>query len=400
MIVLRFLILQLLRQSVAFRITFPNALNSAKELSLSSHGRSEDKGELAREAAASSLAQKVAWSPRARGIPPPLGKRKGAAAGKGGAVGKGGKGDTGKGKSKRKGANMTKGKSRKVAAGGADGKASGDTLRVLTYNTCYGCAGADLNDKTGMKDDLKRECMKMSSETHNGKTIPACANNMGHALGQFSKAMGGYDLIAFQEIKSTLFESVVKSRLKGSYGVVSVGEMTSLYNNKKFKAPEVSVLGHGQNAWKRPLFLILVFDPQKLIFINVHNDQPFLPPPAPPKSPNKAWKNWGQDFERELMRTAFTLKRRMSYRVIIAGDFNDIYGDLPGKVKLPWLKSPLSLQAPLAPSCCSTTLSKPFQRPGDYIFDSWGSAKNKVPSGYPNGKAMSDHRPVEAVLKR
>lgn len=266
-------------------------------------------------------------------------------------------------------------------------------LRVLTYNVCWGCVTASTANRSGFANDLRKYC------TAAGKGLTKCAHNMASAVAQYSKNIGGYDLIAMQEASSYDFLDLLTAKMKvanqGFYKTVKQGGLVCAYNAKRFKWPDVKIFGTGSTLSKRPEFLVLVFDKQKLIFINLHNDQQL----DPKKKTKPSWTSFPYDIQRALQKDAFMQNAaRRSYRVVLAGDFNDIHGKFPGGIKFPWLPKPLELGNGWAKSCCSTVLTHVPQRSGDYIFDSAARATNRLPASYNMNLAQSDHRPVEAVL--
>merc|ERR1712086_201809 len=88
---------------------------------------------------------------------------------------------------------------------------------------------------------------------------------------------------------------------------------------------------------------------------------------------------------------------RKDYRVIMVGDFNDLRHKLPGNIKMPWNGVKMDIQKPLVVSCCATTLGRKPVGPGDYVFDSFGPAANRLPKRHDKNVPQSDHWPVEAV---
>lgn len=285
--------------------------------------------------------------------------------------------------------------------------------RVLSYNICWGCMEANTQDISGMRGDLKRACMERTDQpgvpglNGMGLNVTVCARNMGAAIAKYDAAIGGYDFIAFQEASNAgdlylsqpgldmaIVEHGEPVRGVNHHEGAHVGDnkkvwIASLYNKARLGLHDVAVPSNDRNG--RP-FLVLVFDQRKLIFINIHNDHI--------SNGMKTWMAPAKDMETVLAEHFLQKPERKDYRVILAGDFNDPFGALPGCMKLPWNSHVLKVQSPLPATCCSTFLdsAKPWMS-GDYIFDSASaSTTNHVPSLYDASLAQSDHWPVEAVL--
>lgn len=264
------------------------------------------------------------------------------------------------------------------------------SYNVLSYNICWGCISAQPRDRSAMYADLGRDCMKKVLPKGWSRKITQCADNMATGVKSYSDSIGGYDFLGFQEALVPFADDVV-ARLneKQAYEVVKLPRLPilTLYKKSRFTKPDV-ITGGGFKG-ERPSFMILVFDTEKLIYINVHNDH------------GSYTARFAYKFSRALEQDAFKIKSgRREYRVILVGDFNDIRALLPGKLKLPWMYEPLNLTTPLANTCCTAHIKKLATRPGDYIFDSASPATNRVPLGYDAKLAQSDHCPVEAVLAR
>lgn len=298
-----------------------------------------------------------------------------------------------------------------------------ETYKVLSYNICWGCMEADLRDKTAMKDDLKTWCMQREKftmpmewtkkgENNLGLTRTRCATNIGKSIGEYNKQAGGYDFIAFQEASNfrdlllpargvalrsvewgaSLKEDVLHEQGKHK-GQRKNTWINTLYNEKKMGSHSTKVTGVLKDDEGRP-YMILIFDVKQVMFINFHNAQPRR------SGGTNSWSNFGSELNEQLEVEAFRDKpERKNYRVIMAGDFNDLHGKLPGNVTLPWLsRVRLRLDKPMPKTCCSAQLDEDPRGYGDYIFDSHSVASNKVPSGFNRKLPQSDHLPVEAVL--
>jgi len=294
-------------------------------------------------------------------------------------------------------------------------------LRVLSYNICWGCMEADTADSTGMKYELAKECVKdigkPGASGDNGMGIPVtrCAENMGKAVQQYTVDQGGYDLMAFQEASN--FDNLFFSwagmekvefgaelpfpHAKGIHeGQKKKAWIVSLYNKDLFGPHDRVVTGVEDSDSGRP-FLMLIFDARKLIFINLHNCQKGGKTKQGYKK-NRSWDHFTEEFDKALWAAWNEKPERRNYRVILAGDFNDRRGYLPGKFRLPWNDVTMQLANPHAKSCCSPrtgrNVGEDDHKPGDYIFDSEGFAENRIPRLYSGDLAQSDHKPVEAIL--
>merc|ERR1719293_547493 len=126
----------------------------------------------------------------------------------------------------------------------------------------------DERDRSGMRFDLKNECLKVTR----GST--RCSRNIGEAIGEFHSAIGGYDLIGLQE--ASQFQSLklknhgVNLASRSIRGYAGMEPVVSLYNRKKLGDPSVQISGRLSYDVARP-FIILIFDKVKIIFINFHN---------------------------------------------------------------------------------------------------------------------------------
>lgn len=287
--------------------------------------------------------------------------------------------------------------------------------KVLTYNICWGCMEGDANDGTGMKADLKEKCMQYTDQAGStdangmGMTATRCADNIGQQVARLQGASGGYDLMAFQEASNfgdlqlpqrnvhlhkiewgANLEGIVHS--KGIHkGEQKKAWVVSLFNKERFGKVDVALHSALQDDSGRP-YLILVFDSHKLMFINLHNTQPGK------KVKRHSWDHFAEEMNELLGRSFSEQPERRNYRVILAGDFNDLSGSLPGNVLMPWNNATMKLKEPLAKSCCSSKMGKEPKHGGDYIFDSAGPVVNRIPKGYNSNNPQSDHWPVEAYL--
>jgi len=291
------------------------------------------------------------------------------------------------------------------------------TYKVLQYNICWGCMEGDAADATGMNGQLRDECLKRTGEpgvggqNGMGLTRTKCASNMGKAIAKHYIEQNGYDFMAFQEASNfgdlLLKENGIKMA-KIQYGAnlsfahwqgIHDGErkqawIVTLYNRKRLGKYDEAVASELTHAADRP-FMILIFDKKQLMFVNVHNCQPGRDTSM---LKCKSWNTFTDDLAKALKEHFQANPDRKEYRVIVAGDFNDLHGKLPGCVSLPWSGAVLKLARPMAKTCCESTLGRDVNHAGDYIFDSMSVASNNVPLGYNNRLAQSDHWPVEAVL--
>jgi len=283
------------------------------------------------------------------------------------------------------------------------------TYNVLTYNLCWGCMKGDLDDKTAMRNDLAKRCLKDTGKLNitqgfgiqwKGATrfkVTQCALNMGSALEKYGEDIGGYDLVGFQEASNVEALDLANrgfSHMMGRrWGAPGRGRLVSLYNEQRVGNVSFASAGYEESNQGRP-FLILVFDGVRLIFINIHNCHP---------DEGKSWTDFPNelhersDLHKSLQDGIEENPERKDYRVIMVGDFNDLEHKLPGNIKMPWNGAKMDIQKPLVDSCCSTTLGINPIWPGDYIFDSFGPAANRLPKRHNKTIPQSDHWPVEAV---
>jgi len=276
----------------------------------------------------------------------------------------------------------------------------------------------DPADSTAMKKYLKDECMQYTDmpgvrdENGMGMNVTRCAANMGEAIAKYHGDAGGYDLMAFQEAsnfgdlrlrrRGVQMEKVkFGAQLDGQFFEkgIHVGKqkkawVVSLYDKVRMGRHDVAITGVEKSDSGRP-YLILIFDTKGLIFINLHNTQPgywF--------HKRRSWRHFPEEMG-EKLESAFEEKEaRKSYRVILAGDFNDLRGELPGTLAIPWTGGELDLKEPLAKTCCTSSgaSSRKTLRHGDFIFDTRFPAKNRIPYRHNMSLAQSDHLPVQAKL--
>lgn len=295
-------------------------------------------------------------------------------------------------------------------------------LKVLSYNICWGCMEADVADATGMSGDLKEVCMQRTDipgvQGDNGMGLPVtkCALNMRQSISQFDKDIGGYDLMGFQEASNwgdLDLQRALPNIEKVEYGSSSSrmrhtkGDhrdelkkywMVSAFNKKRMGNYSVKVEGVLKSEAGR-LYLILIFDATRVMFINVHNTHPGLGKKSEGTAPKRSFNNFPEEMNEKLEEAFNAMPARKNYRVIMVGDFNDGKTLLPGCLALPWNGAVMSL-ANAAKTCCTGSLGKKSSRlfAGDYIFDSAGLATNRLPPAYDIKVAQSDHRPIEAIL--
>lgn len=268
------------------------------------------------------------------------------------------------------------------------------TYNVLTWNICWGCMVANEKDVTGMQKSLKTRC-SAKSESYKGEAITPCAKNIGESIAMFHRSTaGGYDLVALQEAKGSddlhvLERGVNLQSIKYSEETFA---LVSMYNQNRVGRHNAIVQGTFESDSERP-FLVLVFDSARLVFINMVNCHPN-------GGANKSWKKWAEEIHRHVARKFQAMPKRWEYRVIVAGDFNDLDGKLPGTIELPWLGSTLQLRRPYPLSCCQTKLGRDVPSTGDYIFDTAAIVRARIPKAYNDSLPMSDHRPVEAKCGR
>lgn len=270
--------------------------------------------------------------------------------------------------------------------------------RVLSYNICWGCMEADKSDTTGMQSDLAVECMKKV-----GKTTQ-CARTMGEAIFRYHSEARGYHLMAFQEASkfedlgltktwpdmSWIRHGVPVPKTMGKGQVVKQNYVVSMYNVSRVGKHDAFVKGALKSDAGRP-WLILIFDKAELLFINMHNCQEGR------GEQRVSWSQFPKEMEAALKQPFSKKPKRKEYRIILAGDFNDMEGKLLNTILITWSKTTLHLSKPVT-TCCSRTVNVAPKYFGDYIFDSAAPTTNRLPPSYDNSKAQSDHKPVEAEL--
>lgn len=281
------------------------------------------------------------------------------------------------------------------------------TYRVLTYNICWGCMEADANDKTGMRRQLAKDCMQIVSRMgHKGENgmgfRTKCADNTGDAIARFHKDVKGYDLIALQEASNYAALRLPSRgvRMRAVEFGTSLGFphasgihkgkpkkawVVSLYNQDRFGWHSKKLEGNERSELGRP-YLILIFDAPRLVFINVHHVHR-----------GSSFRNFTYEIQEKLQSAFEELPDRRSYRVIMAGDFNDEHGQLQN-IRIPWSVATLQLKPPVVKTCCTTAKGYFPQEYGDYIFDSAGPVATRLPPSFTNDLPKSDHWPVEADL--
>lgn len=297
------------------------------------------------------------------------------------------------------------------------------TLKVFTYNLCWGCMEGSRKDRTAMAMSLGKSCTAYtdlpgpSGPNGNGINVTFCAKNMGRAIAKYHQAIGGYDLMGFQEASnfdSLGLRAAGVNMVKVEFGVqvpmlhsrgIHKGKnknawVVTLYNHARLGACNKAIGGALKADRGRP-WQALIFDTARLIFINVHNVQPGrLAFVLGSRGPKSSWNGFLKEVEQVLVPYFRALKGRKDYRVIVTGDFNDLGGQLPGSINVPWQKlaGKLRIRSPLAATCCSARMFFSGSKPGDYIFDSAAEAVNRVPPAYDEDVPQSDHKPVEAIL--
>merc|ERR1712151_630757 len=268
-----------------------------------------------------------------------------------------------------------------------------------------------------MKKQLKDECMQYTTspgvrgENGMGMNVTRCAANMGEAIAKYHADARGYDLMAFQEAsnfgdlrlgkRGVQMEKVeFGARLdfnheKGIHlGNPKKAWVVSLYDRVRMGRHDVAITGVEESDSGRP-YLILIFDTKGLIFINLHNTQPGFW-----FSKRRSWKNFPEEMGEKLESAFAEKEERTKYRVILAGDFNDLDAELPGSLVIPWTGGRLDLKDPLAKTCCTSSgaSSRKMLRHGDFIFDTRYPARNLIPLRHNMSLAQSDHLPVQAKL--
>lgn len=294
-------------------------------------------------------------------------------------------------------------------------------IRVLSYNLCWGCLEQSSHDRTGMRDDLLKNCMRTAAAEHQltdtsalkddenwmGTNVSLCAFQLGETVRLLSADIGGYDIMGFQEASN--FDNLRLKPHFAAYEAVKHGVdlefshprfpdkkkkawVVTFYNRTKFGLHDLAFGGREPNCDSARPYQVLVFDKAQIVVINLHHCNGRTRSEVDNGFQLAVWEHLNllaNDGNRDLA----------SYRFIMTGDFNDrlhVYDD--GIV----MGTALARFATSAPSCCTTTAKAQLpamnNRPGDYIMDSASKPHLRIPCRYRDTGCMSDHRPVEAYL--
>lgn len=303
------------------------------------------------------------------------------------------------------------------SAPSAGGSPGGETYKVLSYNICWGCMEADENDGSGMVASLRKECLQSTTQAGSvgpngmGINVTKCASNMGPAIHRYYEEYGGYDFMAFQEASNfadlQLYDKGLTNMARVQFGATLEFDHTkgalhgrrkqawvvTLFNIEKFGNYSEVVVGMERDAPDRP-YLILVFDSHQVIFINIHNTQPGRKGP-----PKESWWNFLEEMNDNLEHVFAAKPERKGFRVMIAGDFNDLHGKLPGCLQIPWNGDTFEIHNDhWAKSCCEGHVGRDVRFVGDYVMDSFSVAHNEIPPSYNKSVGQSDHWPVQSTL--
>ncbi len=252
------------------------------------------------------------------------------------------------------------------------------TISILTYNICWECM---THSRT-----LGASCSIVSDQ----RTI--CAQNVGENIKKATEDYGDLDFIALQE--ATHHEIIEQDLPTVFSNFASVAHKSGLeeqitYYNKNMYTLWKKITGEFESG--RP-YQILLFK-QKLILVNLHN---------------------GHTATREKMELALSkgltahltqdeITSLQSYRIILAGDFND--HDTALRKLAPFSYAGISTEVSLKISsppktCCTNPGTAGHTSTIDYILDSNPSRpiKWEIPTHYEWKKPASDHLPVIGVL--
>ena len=262
-------------------------------------------------------------------------------------------------------------------------------LVVLSYNICWECM---THSSQGTAGSLGAKCNFIDAPL-NQTTL--CAKNMAQLIEAIpgQSRIKGYDFIAFQE--AARWEQIKKhapnsfQNLKGEAFKRNVDEFVTFYDQTKYTLKHRIDDGFRPNS--RP-FQILVFK-ENIIFVNLHNchgacvSESFI----------------DSHLSRALMANLnpTQIASLQSFRIIIAGDFNDHQAG--GKIKsfqpfkTAGLNTTVSMKNHLD-TCCSTSTPWTGSMGGDYIMDSESGSQISIPESYDKTKPHSDHLPVLGIL--
>lgn len=251
-------------------------------------------------------------------------------------------------------------------------------ISILTYNICWECM---THSRT-----LGASCSIVSGQ----KTI--CTQNVAEIIKKAAEDYGDLDFIALQEATHhEIIEQDVPTVFSNFDNVShksGLEEQTTYYNKNMYTLWK-KITGEFQSG--RP-YQILLFT-QKVILVNLHN---------------------GHTATREKMELALSkgltahltqeeITSLQSYRIILAGDFNDHHTALRKLAPFSYagISTEVSLKISSPPNtCCTNPGTAGHTSAIDYILDSNPSLpiRLEIPAHYEWKTPASDHLPVIGVL--
>lgn len=262
-------------------------------------------------------------------------------------------------------------------------------LSVLSYNLCFNALTH--NSSNGSAKELGAKCdWDYSKRQH----LTYCAENMIDMIEDMPSTYGfdNFDFVGFQEASNfEPFQKAAKTTLAKMKALKTkqVYETSvTLYNENKYS---IQYYMDGDLSYGRP-FQITVFN-EGVIFIALHNDH------------HLTLSDISERLSGKLLAslTEAQINEIKSYRIIAAGDFNQVaLGQRTVSfqpLKYADITTVVSLNNP-DKTCCDTKGTLPWSGSmnGDFIFDSLNPAEPRIPSIYDYNALQSDHAPVFARL--
>lgn len=273
-------------------------------------------------------------------------------------------------------------------------------MLVLSYNICWQCM---TNTSRGSAPTLGAACTCTDHEpdTDNcARTV--CTEDVARLIEATPADYGveDYDFVALQEASNwpALIAAAPQTlgRLKAQPYKVDGGHEWSVvfWDSSRY------TLSHqfGGDSGHGYAFQVLVFDAAETIFVNVHNCH---------SHQECSLSTLGDELSARLLDNLShdEMKNRQSYRLIVAGDFNQAADvDSRGQMSIAPLShagiaTRVALQNPPV-TCCSQARPWKGRRSGDFIFDSRSVSSPEIPTSYDTNVLRSDHLPVVALLPR
>ena len=231
-----------------------------------------------------------------------------------------------------------------------------------------------------------------------GSRITSCARNISDLFeGLFNRSEAGLPpvIVSFQEATrwkdlQSISESSLKTMASNHHKSGNAHLVT--FFHKSAYTPEVEIKGEFSKG--RP-WQLLIFR-EGLIYVNLHLGH------------HKSAAYVAKKLSAGLLKAIPVEEERQklsSYRIIMAGDFND--HSHPGVLTqlVPFADAGIQTQVSAGDTfntCCDTdTTTRPWEgtKSGDYVLDSASPASLSVPFGYDYTKLYSDHLPVVGRLK-